>query len=113
MATVEKAGREVPPGTHAGNSICPVIATDRVDEFGYRIFENHALAKGRRDCIVHNGMLYGAEMAPHLHAQALVKVGPAMLAALRLLVVGDGQPDECPRAMAAARAVLRDIGEVA
>lgn len=36
----------------------------------------------------------------------LICAAPAMLAALRLLVRGDGQPDECARAMRAAREAL-------
>lgn len=36
----------------------------------------------------------------------LIAAAPDMLAALTLLVQGDGKPDECPRAMAAARAAL-------
>ena len=36
----------------------------------------------------------------------LIAAAPDMLAALVLLVDGDGKPDECPRAMNAARAAL-------
>lgn len=36
----------------------------------------------------------------------LIAAVPDMVAALTLLVQGDGKPDECPRAMAAARAAL-------
>jgi len=37
---------------------------------------------------------------------SLIAAAPDMLAALALLVDGDGKPDECPRAMNAARAAL-------
>jgi len=36
----------------------------------------------------------------------LIAAAPDMLAALMLLVDGDGKPDECPRALAAARAAI-------
>jgi hypothetical protein len=36
----------------------------------------------------------------------LIAAVPDMVAALSLLINGDGKPDECPRAMAAARAAL-------
>lgn len=36
----------------------------------------------------------------------LIAAAPDMLSALTLLVDGDGKPDECSRAMAAARAAL-------
>jgi len=36
----------------------------------------------------------------------LIASAPDMLAALVLLVDGDGKPDECPRALAAARAAI-------
>lgn len=36
----------------------------------------------------------------------LIAAAPDMLAALVLLIHGDGKPDECPRALAAARAAL-------
>jgi hypothetical protein len=36
----------------------------------------------------------------------LIAAAPDMLAALVLLVDGDGKPDECPRALAAARAAI-------
>jgi len=36
----------------------------------------------------------------------LIAAAPELLAALVLLVDGDGKPDECPRALAAARAAL-------
>ena len=50
-------------------------------------------------------------LEPQFEAQAhanarLLAAAPDMLAALVLLVDGDGKPDECPRAMAAARAAL-------
>jgi len=37
----------------------------------------------------------------------LIAAAPDLYAALRFLVDGDGQPDERPRAMQAARAALR------
>ena len=36
----------------------------------------------------------------------LIAAAPDLLAALQLLVRGDGQPDECARAMRAARAAI-------
>ena len=36
----------------------------------------------------------------------LIAAAPDMLAALMLLIDGDGKPDECPRALAAARAAI-------
>lgn len=43
---------------------------------------------------------------------ALIAAAPELLAALQLLVRGDGQPDECARAMRAARAAIaRATGE--
>ena len=37
----------------------------------------------------------------------LISAVPDMVAALSLLINGDGKPDECPRAMAAARLASR------
>lgn len=36
----------------------------------------------------------------------LIAAAPDMLSALMLLIDGDGKPDECPRALAAARAAI-------
>ena len=48
---------------------------------------------------------YGVPGDPMANAR-LIAAAPELLAALQLLVRGDGQPDECARAMRAARAAI-------
>ena len=52
-------------------------------------------------------VFHGKHGAQEMKANArLIAAVPDMLAALALLVDGDGKPDECRRAMDAARAAL-------
>lgn len=67
------------------NAERPVIATDRVDQFGNQILENTGLRDGR-DCILWRGQLYCASLAEKLRDEAVREAAPDLLAALEELL---------------------------
>jgi len=67
------------------------------------------LTFGEHDAAIHAGAtiaMVDDTMGGWKSNAFLIAAAPDMLAALVLLVDGDGNPDECPRAMAAARAAI-------
>lgn len=67
------------PGTLYSNSLKPVTATDRVNDYGDTIFYN---AGTGHECIVLRGQLYGAEMAKRIHEQMVREAAVEMQLAL-------------------------------
>lgn len=90
IQTATKPAGNYAPGTLYGNSQCPVVATDRVNEYGDTIFENHGLRRDR-DCIVFRGVLCCASLAKSLHEKAVYDAAPEMLTALQM-VLAAGKP---------------------
>lgn len=85
---------------------CPVIATDRFDQFGNQILCNTALRGNFRDCIVWRGNLYSADMAARLRNDSIREAAHDLLAALQALVE---RGTDSPEHIAAERAISKAI----
>lgn len=86
-------------GTLYSNSIKPVTATDRINEYGDTIWSN---AGNGHDCIVLRGRLYGADMAQSMRDHFTKDAAFEMRDALRALIY----TDDLQKAIDLARAAL-------